>query len=126
MIVLIILIALLGDSLLTSCVTCPAGRSGQTVQVLDWTAHDGHLQTDAASGRQSCVPLQHGCSSELRPSRVAECFPTGAHVCMITTFLFCANEETVNFCFHDRNDCILKPTHAKVNLINMIVVLLTK
>lgn len=61
-----------------SALTCfsplaiPAGWHRPTVQILDGTAHDGHIQTHAASRWQSGVPLPSQCCSEGGAPAVAQ------------------------------------------------------
>lgn len=51
----------------------PAGSNRSAVSILDGTAHDWHLQAHAASGRQSCVPVQGECSSDGCDPLVVRC-----------------------------------------------------
>lgn len=51
----------------------PAGCSRSAVSILDRTANDGHLQAYAASGRQSCVPVQGECSADRCDPFVVQC-----------------------------------------------------
>lgn len=51
----------------------PAGCHRPAVQILDRTAHDGHIQTHAASGWQSGVPFPSQCCPEAGAPAVGHC-----------------------------------------------------
>lgn len=62
---------LCGD--LFSLLAVPAGHHRPAVQILDGTAHDGHIQTHAASRWQSGVPVPSQCSPEAGAPAVGHC-----------------------------------------------------